>query len=66
MREEVLMVDSKGTGTAASSARNAWANADARLAGSAKSEASVCAPMIGCFGKCVMTRERDSSHFGSI
>jgi len=49
MREEVLMIDSEGTCTSAGTAGDAWADADARLAGSAKSDASVCAPMIGCF-----------------
>jgi len=43
------MVDSKGPCTSAITAGDAWADAGARLAGSAQSDASVCAPMIGFY-----------------
>jgi len=47
MCDVMLMVDSKGTCAASSAARDAWADANTGLAGSAESDVAASSEMIG-------------------
>jgi hypothetical protein len=51
MCDGMLMVDSERTCTASGAAGDAWADADAGLAGGTESNAPASSPMTRCFGK---------------
>jgi len=60
----LLTVDSKGTCTSSSTTGDAWADANAGLAGGAESDAPASSPITRCFVKWDINSKEENSHFG--